>query len=183
MSERDVMKARALKGDFLYSPMLNLRRGRTDKSNVLATAIRRLMQADPDRLWTLSEFARQLRKSRHTIYLVTMDMRGRTPPEIALVDESGGLYGVPSRHQETKKSASVRMIERLITAGPMRLVVLEKELCCRLAAPIFRLRKVKVLKPADHTRKSRIDLTEDARAMVRAGWTARDLTKIRARPV
>ena len=108
-SLRDTLKAHALKGNLLYSPMLMLRRGRTASTDAIAPAILTLMKADPERMWTLSQLARKLRKSRQTIYVVTTDMRCRG--EIVLVDASLGLYALPKSGIEVKKSVSLRLIE------------------------------------------------------------------------
>jgi hypothetical protein len=180
-SLRDTMKAHALDGDLLYSPMLKLRPGRTVSTDANAPAILRLMGARPERTWTLSQLARKLGKSRQTIYLVTMDMRLRG--EIVLVDASGGLYAMPKRGIEVKKSASLRIIEVLLaTSGhSMRFVALEKVVGARIAAPLFRLRRIGILGPGDPHRRSPIRLSEDALAKHRAGWSAEMLVKMRAR--
>ena len=176
----DTMKAYALKGDLLYSPMLMLRRGRTVSTDAVAPAILRLMKADPERTWTLSQLASKLRKTRQTIYVVTMDMR--LHGEIVLVDASRGLYALRNRGIEVKKSVSLRLIEVLLATsdGSMRFVALENAVGSPIAAPLFRLRRTGVVQPGDPHRRSPIRLSEDALAKSRAGWSADMLVKIRA---
>jgi hypothetical protein len=177
----DTMKAHALKGDLLYSPMLMLRRGRTVSTDAIAPAILTLMKADPERTWTLSQLARKLRKSRQTIYLITMDLRLRG--EIVLVDASRGLYALPKRGIEVKKSISLRIIQILLATPDhsMRFVALENAVGSPVAASLFRLRRNGVLEPGDPHRRSPIRLSEDALAKSRAGWSAEMLVKFRAR--
>jgi hypothetical protein len=176
----DTMKAHALKGNLLYSPMLMLRRGRTVSTDAIAPAILMLMKADPERTWTLSQHACKLRKSRQTIYLVTMDMRLRG--EIVLVDASRGLYALPKRGIEVKKSVSLRLIEILLATADrsMRFVALENAVGSLIAASLFRLRRTGVVEPGDPHRRSPIKLSEDALAKSRAGWSAEMLVKIRS---
>jgi hypothetical protein len=180
-SLRDTMKAHALNGDLLYSPMLMLRRGRTVSTDAIAPAILRLMKAKPERTWTLSQLARKLGKSRQTIYLVTMDMRLRV--EIVLVDASQGLYALPKPGIEIKKSVSLRIIEALLAAPghSMRFVALQNVVGVPIAAPLFRARRSGVVEPGDPHRRSPIRLSEEALAKHRAGWSAEMLVKIRAR--
>jgi hypothetical protein len=177
-SLRDTMRRKAAEGDVLYSPLNKLRGGRTKATRAIGPRILTLLKADAKRLRTLSDLGAALGKSRSTVYLVTMDMRARG--EIMLVDESQGLYGLPTQKIEIKKPISLRMLEHLIANGPTRFVPLESAIGEMIAAALFRLRRAGVLKPADHT--SPIGLSEDAQAKIRDGWTAQELTKLRARP-
>jgi hypothetical protein len=130
----DTVKAHALNGNLLYSPMLMLRRGRTVSTDAIAPAILKVMKADPERTWTLSQLARKLRKSRQTIYLITMDLRLRR--EIVLVDASRGLYALPKRGIEVKKSISLLIIQILLATPDhsMRFVALEDSVGSPIAA-------------------------------------------------
>src|SRR5260370_24380549 len=131
------MKAHALKGNLLYSPMLMLRRGHTVSTDAIAPAIRTLMKADPEGRWTLSKLASKLRKSGQTIYLITMDLRLRR--EIVLVDASRGLYALPKRGIEVKKSISLRIIQILLAKPDrsVRLLPLENPLRAPIADRLF----------------------------------------------
>jgi hypothetical protein len=164
-----------MKRDRYWRPRLH--EWRSARSDPVATAILALMKTNPKRLWTLSALAKRLKKSRQTIYLVTIDMRLRS--EIDLIDAARGLYGLPKCGKEIKKSGSVRMIEILLTEPDhaMRYVTLERAVGSLIAGSLFRLRKKRVMDPGDPSKQSPIKLSKDALAKHRAGWTAKALAR------
>jgi hypothetical protein len=141
-------------------------------------AIIKLFSKNSERLWTLSQIARNLRTTVPKIRpLITGMLRNS---EIKKYDKGRGLLGLPGLAIKVKPSASQLLVDLLIAAPDHRMsfVALRASVKAAINSAIDRaihtLRQIGVLQPADPSRRAPIELSTNVLTQIKLHFTIRD---------